>query len=293
MYKLLVLDMDGTLLNKNKQISKTNKAAIKYAIKKGVKVAICTGRFIEGVLPYLEELDIINDDTYCITSSGAVVQNATQTQTFECNSLGLEDLNYVNNLCHNFNLFYNIFSDSVLLSVMDSAFNCIDSIANNVPLKIVNYEDITKDTLMTKFTLINEDKSIEKEMKSLFPNIDVDTNKFVLNPNFNKDLFSDLSNLPKELFEKYTVLKTSPFTIEVLHKKSSKGEGVKILSEKLNIERKDIICIGDSGNDHHMIEYAGLGVAMGNAFPEIKEIADYITLTNDENGVAHVINKFI
>ena len=293
MYKLVVLDMDGTLLNKNKKISKANKDAIKYAIKKGVKIAICTGRFIEGVSPYLKELDIINDDTYCITSSGAVVQNATRSQTLECNSLGLEDLNYIRHLCHDFNLFYNIFSDSLLLSVNDSAFNCIDSTANNVPLKIVNYEDITEDTLMTKFTLINEDKSIEKEMKSLFPNIYIDTNKFTSRSNFNKDLFSDPSNLPKELFEKYTVLKTSPFTIEVLHKKSSKGEGVRILAEKLNIKREEVICIGDSGNDKHMIEYAGLGVAMGNAFPEIKEIADYITLTNEEDGVAHVINKFI
>ena len=72
------------------------------------------------------------------------------------------------------------------------------------------------------------------------------------------------------------------------------GEGrPKICVPIVGITKDEIICVGDAGNDKHMIEYAGLGVAMGNATEEIKELADYITLSNNEDGVAHVINKFI
>lgn len=293
MYKLLVLDMDGTLLNNNKQISKINKNAIKNAVKSGVRVAICTGRLLEGIEIYLKELNFISNDNYSITSSGSLVQNNTQTQICNCNNLSLKDLNYINDLCENLNITYNIFSKSSILSPKESVFNYVDSKANNVPLKIVNINDISESTMMTKFTLINEDRSIDEDLKKLFPSIHYDSSKFISKPDFNKDLFSDASYLPREFLEKYTVLKTTPFTLEVLKKSSNKGEGVRILSEKLGIKRDEIICIGDSGNDKHMIKYAGLGVAMGNAFDEIKEAADYITLTNEEDGVAHVINKFI
>jgi len=293
MYKLLVLDMDGTLLNNNKQISQINKNAIRNAVKAGVKVAICTGRLLEGIEIYLKELNFITNDNYSITSSGSLIQNNTQTQICNCNNLSLKDLNYINALCEDLNITYNIFSKSSILSPKESVFNYVDSKANNVPLKIVNINDISESTMMTKFTLINEDSSIDEELKELFPSIHYDSSKFISNPNFNKYLFSDASYLPKEFLQKYTVLKTTPFTLEVLKKSSNKGEGVRILSEKLGIKREEIICIGDSGNDKHMIKYAGLGVAMGNAFDEIKETADYITLTNEEDGVAHVIDKFI
>ena len=83
-----------------------------------------------------------------------------------------------------------------------------------------------------------------------------------------------------------------PFCIELLDKNSNKAVGVSIVAEKYGILMEDIICIGDSGNDVHMIEEAGLGVAMANARSEAKAVADEITLSNEENGVAHIINKY-
>ncbi|WP_392486226.1 Cof-type HAD-IIB family hydrolase [Haloimpatiens sp. FM7315] len=293
MYKLLVLDMDGTLLNNKKKISQINKNALKAASNKGIKIAICTGRLIEGITNYLEELNMVSPNNYCITNSGALIQNTNQTKTIKCNSLSLDDLNYINDLCDDYNITYNIFSKNSILSPKESAFNSLDSAANNVPLKIIEHKNIKENTLMTKFTLINEDKSIKENLKNAFHSIKFNSSKLISNKNYNINLFDNTTYLPKKLFEEYTVLKTSPFTLEVLNKNSNKGEGVKSLAENLNIKREKIICIGDSGNDIHMIKYAGLGVAMGNAFPEVKEIADYITLTNEENGVAHVINKFI
>jgi len=102
-----------------------------------------------------------------------------------------------------------------------------------------------------------------------------------------------IPNLPKDIYEKYTVVRSEPWILEFMNKSANKAEGVKTLGKKFGIDRSEVICIGDSFNDIHMIKYAGLGVAMKNALPEIKSHADYITKTNEENGVAYAINKFI
>lgn len=86
---------------------------------------------------------------------------------------------------------------------------------------------------------------------------------------------------------------STPFFLEFLNKNVNKGLGLQLLAKHLGIKRKEIIAIGDAENDRHMIEYAGLGIAMGNAFESIKEIADYITDSNDEDGVAKAIEKFV
>ncbi|MEG0857514.1 MAG: HAD-IIB family hydrolase, partial [Terrisporobacter sp.] len=91
----------------------------------------------------------------------------------------------------------------------------------------------------------------------------------------------------------YTIVRSTPFFLEFLNPQANKGAGIGLLAHELGIKQDEIICVGDAGNDKHMIEYAGLGVAMGNATEDIKDLADYITLSNDDDGVAHVINKFI
>lgn len=102
-----------------------------------------------------------------------------------------------------------------------------------------------------------------------------------------------IKKIPKEYYEKYTIVRSTPSFLEFLNPDANKGSGISLLAGKLGIHKDDIICVGDAENDKHMIEYAGLGVAMGNANEEIKYLADYITLSNNEDGVAHVINKFI
>ena len=81
--------------------------------------------------------------------------------------------------------------------------------------------------------------------------------------------------------------------MEFLDKSVNKGAGVSAVTKQLGLNREEVICVGDAGNDLDMIRYAGLGVAMGNAFEEIKAEADYITHTNEEDGVAYVIEKFM
>ena len=102
-----------------------------------------------------------------------------------------------------------------------------------------------------------------------------------------------ISKLPKEVYDKYTVVKSAPFFLEFLNKKVNKGTGVELLASHLGVKQDEIITMGDAGNDLHMIEYAGMGIAMGNATDDIKAIANYITDSNSEDGVAKAIEKFV
>ena len=102
-----------------------------------------------------------------------------------------------------------------------------------------------------------------------------------------------ISALPAELKHEFTVVQSAPFFLEFLNPSSNKGVGVSAIAEYLGIKAEEVICMGDAENDHHMLEYAGLGIAMANAMEETKQIADYITVSNDEHGVAKSIEKFV
>jgi Cof subfamily protein (haloacid dehalogenase superfamily) len=293
LYKLLVLDMDGTLLNENQKISKQNILAIQKAKQLGVKIVIASGRTIQGIENYLEELNLISNDEYCVVCSGAIVMNNTKNKIIQSNHLNHEEIAYVFNLVKQLDIDLNMYSNESILIHSNNYFSRIDSIANNLPLQIMNFESLNKDTLISKIMLINEDLSIAEELGGLFPSIIIEDTSIGSKEGYNKNLFKDISKLPIEFLEKFTVSKVTPFNVEVMKKSVNKRSGIEKLAEELGIKSHEIICIGDSGNDRQMIEYAGLGVAMENAFPEIKEIADYVTLSNEENGVAHVIDKFI
>ena len=99
--------------------------------------------------------------------------------------------------------------------------------------------------------------------------------------------------IPRELFEEYTVIRSLDFMVEFMNKDCNKAIGLEKLAQYLKISKEEIIAIGDADNDKEMIEYAGLGVAMGNAKDEIKQLADFVTKSNEEDGVAYVIDKFI
>ena len=102
-----------------------------------------------------------------------------------------------------------------------------------------------------------------------------------------------IARIPAEVKEKYTVLKSSPYFLEILDKRVNKGTGVKSLAEVLGIKQEEIMAIGDQENDIAMIEYAGVGVAMDNAIPAVKEAANFVTKSNLEDGVAWAIEKYV
>lgn len=265
MYKLVALDMDGTLLNEDKTISKENLEAIKNAQKNGVKVVLATGRPIKGIEKYLKELNLITENDYAVTFNGAVIQNTKTGKVIAENLLNLDDAKYIYNLTAKLGVGIFISTPNSCITPKADKYSELETTMNNLPLEILDFNKINEDTTVVKVIVTGDEEILSEAAEKL----------------------------PKEIYDKYTVVRSAPFFLEFINKKVNKGFGVELLAKSLGINSKEVICMGDAGNDIHMIKYAGLGVAMGNAFPEVKKIANYVTKTNIENGVAHVINKFI
>lgn len=265
MYKLVAIDMDGTLLRNDKSISKETKEVIKEARKKGVKVVLATGRPVDGVKRYLEELDLWHDNEYVLTFNGAIIKEIGQDKVICRDTLKGADLLKLYEISKNVGLNIHAFSKEGCITPVMNEYTELEGKINGINVYETSYDNIDPEEEIIKIMMIDKPEILEEGIKKL----------------------------PKEIYEKYTVVRSAPYFLEFLSKTCNKGEGVKSLAESLGIKREEVIAIGDAGNDIHMIEYAGLGVAMENAFDEVKKKANFITKSNEENGVAWVFEKFI
>lgn len=265
MYKLIAVDMDGTLLREDKTISNKTKQAIKKAVEKGVKVVLASGRPIAGLERYLKELDLLNAEDYVMSFNGSLIQNAKTKEVVSKNVLKGKDLKALYEISKALGVNIHAFTSQGLVTPQMSEYTGVESSINQIPVHIVDFDQIDDEEDVVKVMMIDPQPVLDEAIKKM----------------------------PKALYEQYTVVKSAPYFLEFLNKASSKGTGIKALAEYLGIKQEEVICIGDAGNDLDMIQFAGLGVAMANAFEEVKEAADYITKSNEEDGVAHVIEKFI
>ncbi|WP_069997347.1 sugar-phosphatase [Cellulosilyticum sp. I15G10I2] len=265
MYKLIAVDMDGTLLKEDKTISDTTKKAISNAQQKGVKVVLASGRPIEGLTKYLEELDLLSEEDYVLSFNGSIVQNTKTKQVIRKHILKGEDLFELYKIARQIGVNIHAFSNEGCITPKMSKYSELEGTINGIPVIEMDYKMVDQSEDIIKIMMVDEPEVLEEAIKKL----------------------------PEYLYQKYTVVRSAPYFLEFLNKRSSKGVGIKALSDHLGIKKEQIICIGDAGNDLDMIKFAGLGVAMGNAFEEVKAAADYITKNNQEDGVAHVIRKFV
>lgn len=265
MYKLVAIDMDGTLLNSKYQISQANFDAIQEANENGVKIVLASGRPFIGFKRYLEDLNLISKDNYAISYNGSLVQATEGNEIIFKKTLTLDDYKDLYNLSKKLNVNIHALTDTSVISPKDSKYTRHEAEINNIPNEIIPVEDVSPSTTIVKVMFVDEPEILDEVF----------------------------AKIPEEVFNKYTVVRSTPFYLEFINKSVNKGVGVAALAEKLSIKQEEIICIGDAGNDIHMIKYAGLGVAMGNAFPEVKKAANFVTKTNNQDGVAYVFNKFI
>lgn len=266
MYKLIALDMDGTLLKKDKTISSQTKEALNAARDKGVKIVLASGRPIEGLNRYLEELDLIKDDEYVLSYNGALVQNIKTKEIIAGTVLHGSDLKKLKKLSDKLGVFIHAFSkkDGLIVQTMNE-YTQIEANINGINIIQKEFEKIDDNEDMIKIMMIDSKENIDYAFE----------------------------HLPNDIKDEYTVVRSADIFLEFLHKDSNKGTGLEALANHLGIKREEVIAAGDAGNDIHMIEYAGLGVAMENAFDEVKKITNYITTSNEEEGITNVIKKFI
>ncbi|MFA9398420.1 MAG: HAD-IIB family hydrolase, partial [Clostridiaceae bacterium] len=224
--------------------------------------------------------------------SGALVLNNTKEKVIFENGINHNSVMEIYNFTRRFNTTLNAVSKHAFISPEINFYTTCEAIENRLPFEVKNFEELKQGNIY-KINLINEDKKVQEEMSGFFKKEALVSLEIEEKKDYKKNLFGNLDFIPEDFKNKYSIMKTTPYTLEVIHKDTNKGIALEKLANYLGIKREEIIAIGDSGNDEHMIEYAGLGIAMGNAFKSIKEKADFITLTNQEDGVANAINKFI
>ncbi|MGF1699410.1 sugar-phosphatase [Photobacterium makurazakiensis] len=266
MYKLVALDMDGTLLNSKKEISTRTKQAIQAAREQGVHVVLASGRPLEGMEKYLTELEMLTNNDYVLSYNASLVQQVESKTAIRKQIMKGSDAKNIASLANDFSTFVHAFSpERGLITPEDNTYTQHESEINGVETTVVDFTELTNDEEIIKVMMVAE------------PSI----------------LTAAIEQLPAELYEQYTIVQSAPFFLEFMNKNSNKGTGVAMLAEYLNLTADEVICMGDAGNDHHMIEYAGLGVAMENATEDTKALANHITASNDDDGVAKVIEQFI
>ena len=269
--KLICIDMDGTLLKDQQVVSEENKKAIKEAIKKGVKIAITTGRMYDCAKLYSKEIGL---DTPIIASNGAFI--GYKDKVIYNNPLKKEDILK----------FLEVTKKHGLKAYLTANFGIIseEELAEDHVYKILN--KTLKDEEKVKLIVSDNIKEeIEKFDGEILKGVCADKNNKVNLIKAREELESLNTNME--------IVSSWNDNFEVMRNGSTKGDAVRYLANYFGIDKEEVMCLGDSENDLSMIKYAGTGIAMGNASEDIKSVADYVTDTNVNDGVAKAINKFV
>ena len=265
MYKLIALDMDGTLLNHQKEISEGNRSAIRAARALGKQVVIATGRPLVGVKRYLEQLEMVTDEDYVIAFNGSLVQTAKTGRVIYMKTLGWQDYQDLYALSLEMGVHIHALTEHHVMTPVANPYTDVEANINLIETEIIPVAEVPHDRTIVKVMFVDEPTKLDAVMEKL----------------------------PEWVQAKYTIVRSADIFLEFLEKSVNKGTGVAAVAEEMGITAASVICVGDAGNDLDMIHYAGLGVAMENAFDYVKEAADFITYSNDLDGVAHVIEKFM
>lgn len=288
MYRLAAIDLDGTMLNQYGLVTQRTKEAIKNAQESGIEVVIASGRPTDSVKTIAQE---INSNKYFISGNGAIIYDITNDEIIYENTLKKQKVLDIIKICEENSIYYNIYTEKEIL-------------AKSLQCNVLYYykENLNKDE--KNKTQIN----IVENIYNYISNRDEKVVKITICDN-HQVIFNSIMRKLKEISE-IEVLEVSHmsrkiikqgtedvpieyFYTEISAKNVDKWNAIEFLKEKMKIEKNEIIAIGDNMNDKTMIENAGLGIAMGESTPVIKEIADVVTDTNCNDGVAKVLEKLL
>ena len=264
--RVLVLDIDGTLTNSEKQITPDTKAGIQEILLRGHKVILASGRPTPGMRRYEKELELEKYGGYLISYNGARIVECRSGEIVYQRMLERSILPglYEFSTGHGCGLITYL-GDQVISDFEPDEYVRLEARINGLPIRVV---------------------------PDFFDFVDFEIHKCLLTAPP-----EEAPALEKSLSEKYrgvaSIYRSEAFFIEVMPENVDKATSLDHLLESLGMTRENAICCGDGFNDISMIRFAGVGVAMGNAKPEVKAAADYITASNDEDGLLDVIDKFI
>ena len=263
-YRMLVLDMDDTLLTDDHKISEENKEMLFKAQELGIYVVLASGRPTLAMTAFAKELKLDINNSFMLSFNGAVItdlkedkvlfeQTLTQQQIHELYDYSLKSKTHIIT-----------YVDGKIVSETDSEYIEIEkNITGLEHNKVRNFKDAVTSSAV-KCILLEEPtylRKVEADLKVAMPHLSVSMSK--------------------------------PFFLEVAQNGIDKAASVKFLAEKLNILQSEIIAVGNAGNDLSMIEYAGLGVWVDNVDPALRDRPAAIVASNNDHGVAEVVRRFI
>ncbi len=264
--KALVLDIDGTLTNSKKEITDNTRRAIWDAVMRGHAVMLASGRPTPGMRRYEEDLELARYGGYLLSFNGARIVECRTGEVIYQRNLPNGLLRGLHRYAREHHMgLITYLGDTVISAFEPDEYIQLEARINGLPIRVVEN----------------------------FPQfVDFDIQKCLLTaPGEQAAVYEG------ELQEKYgvsaSVYRSEPFFVEVMPQGVSKASSIEQILPVIGVDREHVICCGDGYNDISMIRYAGLGVAMANAQPEVKAAADYITASNDEDGIVQVIREFM
>lgn len=260
--KLIAIDIDGTLITPDKRVTPAVRKMLRYVEDKGVMVTLITGRLYPTCKKYALELNLSGP---CVIYQGAMIIDPKTDQILHEVRISKNMALKIVKIARERDLSLNVYMDQfTFYTEKPNQYSILDAQLNEVEIQIV--DDI--------------EKIIDRDPLKLM---------FVDEP-------AVISKLEEELYSQdgeYVAFSSLPQFLEIVHKKATKADALKWIADRFNIKREEIMAIGDSHNDIPMLRWAGIGVAMGNADDKVKEVADFVTLSNTEDGVAYAIEKLI
>lgn len=269
--KLILLDLDGTLLTGDKRISPANYAALERAVDQGIHIVPSTGRFYDGMPQVVRDLPFVR---YVITVNGAQIYDAHTGQILHRAEIPLDDALAIADELDRLPVIYDCFLDG--WGYMDAEhYARIDEYISD-PRVSDMVRTLRKPVPGFRRFLAEQGKPLQK-MQMFFRDMDRRA--------------AELERLPR-VFSHMSVTSSITNNIEINCADANKGAALGVLCRHLGIDIGQSMSFGDGSNDLSMIRAAGIGVAMANACDEAKALADWITVSCDEDGVARGIHKF-
>jgi len=263
-YKMIVLDMDDTLLTDDHIISDENKEMIFKAQELGVYVVLASGRPTSAMTAYAKELKMDFYNSFMLSYNGAVITDLKDNKILFEQTLTKEQIHELHDYSLESKTHIITYVNDAIVSETDSEYIEIEKNITGLPHnKVTDFKEEVQ-TNAVKCILLEEPsylKTVEVDLKLRMPHLSVSMSK--------------------------------PFFLEVAQQGIDKAFSLKKLAEKLNINQSEIIAVGNAGNDLTMIEYAGLGVWVDNVDPELRHKGDVVVASNNNHGVAEVIRKYI
>jgi Cof subfamily protein (haloacid dehalogenase superfamily) len=266
-YKLLVLDVDGTLLNNEKKITKGTLAALLKVQQMGLPIVLASGRPLAGLLPIAEQLELSRYGGYIMAYNGSLVINANTNETIFEKTIDAEFIPFLNKKAKKNEVsIFTYKNDNIITENPDNPYIKAEAVINNIQITQVADFDEAVNFNPYKCVMVDDDYMTLEKLGG---------------------------NLRKRLDGSLDVFISEDFFLEILPQNVNKGNTLAMLKDMLGIKQEELIAIGNGNGDIPMLHLAGVGISMGNSSDNVKRCSDDITLSNEEDGVAAALEKYV